>query len=418
MTIIATGRLRTSVYPPNKSMSQRRLQVMRLLSSRIASCKKLSLGRLEGNVAEFVKSLCDRHPDITFPDLRALSLTGWSGSDSREAVGGLWKALQRAPLLRQLTIMTTSHSLLPPDAVSRHLTTLTLHIHLYDTTNQSYIDLLLSCEHLSTLQMSCSTSLRLVPSHVKVHTLPSLKSLAFEPECLPDDMVALFGSFYLPNLITLDIILDPRMGGGPEWSEYSLQVFRQCAWSVSSFSIWMRGYDLEESLGWVLPLLEHTPNLVGLTIFIERDSPVYICHPNPALHLIAGLGLPSESTDVETFLLPRLECLRIYDGGLVRISPELAQALIQMVESRIPRTPLRSIAFLYCLPEVEGVHFNRDREHYPDYDGCIIGRELEPSVIHMLERLEDYTKARRATCRIEHASRDNLFSPTRLDEGW
>ncbi|KAK1229963.1 hypothetical protein PQX77_006957 [Marasmius sp. AFHP31] len=406
---IAFAKMHSSENP----FSQTRLRILELLFGRLSSCKELALRHFEAFGPLVADILSKEQPDLQFPNLRSLSLWRTPFHEDRDDGMKLWDAWKRAPLLQELDI--NFFSVLPQvGALPNRLTTLIVHIQPHDDHVRTFKDLLMAnSPTLAKLMVSCSTELPMPSRTTGMVNIPSLKFFAFEPRYLAHDMSVLFGDFQFPNLITLDLILED---GAEVQSEDFPRVFRQCASHISYLSVWFRGLHSQDCLSWLPLLFSHTPNVRELAISMEAGLlPVLSRAPSPTTEVISALGLPIEGTKV--FLLPRLQFVQIYDGHITELTLELLGAFVNMVESRVPTTKLSEVSFLYCLPEHQGGHYNRDSTPF-DSHHCVSVSGSDPSVLLLLERLGNHSRATGARCKVEHAARDGLFSPTYLGEEW
>ncbi|KAL0061402.1 hypothetical protein AAF712_011803 [Marasmius tenuissimus] len=401
------------IHSNENPSSQTRLRVLELLFEQLSSCKELALRRFEAFGPLVAAMLSKQQPDLQFPSLRSLSVWRTPYHEDRDDGAKLWDTLKQAPLLQELNINFFSAPS-QAGALPNRLTTLIVHVQPHVDHIRSFKDLLMAnSQTLAKLMVSCSTELPMPSPHTTVVNIPSLKFFALEPRYLAHDMSVLFGDFQFPNLITLDLILEEKL---EVQSEDFPPVFRQCASHISYLSVWFRGLHSQDCLSWLSPLFRHTPNIRELTISMEAGLlPVLSRAPSPTIEVISALGLPTEGT--KAFLLPRLQFVQIYDGHITELTPELTGALVDMVESRAPTTSLLEVAFLYCLLAHQGGHYNRDNAPFDSHQ-CVSVGGSDPSVLQLLERLGNHSRATGARCKVEHADRDNLFSPTYLGEEW
>ncbi|KAK1231671.1 hypothetical protein PQX77_005212 [Marasmius sp. AFHP31] len=326
-----------SCSPDHKGHTDASQSALELLAKHLGRCETISL-YIRGNfsVIDFPKP-----PTQSFPLLKAIytDLTSARNLIDLQSSGWFWEAIRDAPLLDHLDM---DQFPIASGAFPYHQVT---HLTLTKPSNTSPPSLrdLPLCRnvHSLTLFNYCRVKqaenprMRFVrrepPNDVEV---PSLRRLVIQNgyASFPNYLISLFTWFIFPLLEELKIELEePVFPPESQFPSSFLPTFTRSTDSLRILTLQFSGFPEAADPSALFNLLKGTPSLVHLELLTQAKNG--IMGASPVTRLFHNLIVPPNASP-ESYLLPKLEILRIQDPEFPSVDPQVLTLMLSMLQSR------------------------------------------------------------------------------------
>ncbi|KAJ8087704.1 hypothetical protein PM082_006540 [Marasmius tenuissimus] len=326
-----------SCSPDQKGHTDTSRSALELLAKHLGRCETISL-YIRGNfsVIDFPQP-----PTQSFPLLKAFytDLTSARNLIDVQTSGWFWEAIRVAPLLDHLDM--DQFPIVSGAFPYRQVTHLTLR-KPPNTSPPSLKDLPL-CRNLRTLTLFhyCRVKQAENPRMRFVHReppndveIPSLRRLVIQNghTTFPTYLISLFTWFILPSLEELKIELeDPIFPPVSQFPTSFLPTFTRSTDSLRKLTLQFSGFPEAADPSALFDVLKGTPNLIHLELFTQAKNG--IIRASPVTRLFNALTIQPNSSP-ESYLLPKLEVLRIHDPEFLSVDPQVLTLMLSMLQSR------------------------------------------------------------------------------------